>query len=694
MEIQKSKGERLYQMVPSGRAPGVRGNVFSKGRILAGRAESCDFVIPSDIVSAVHAVVETTSKGVKIFDMNSKNGLFVNGEKVVAKELSVGDEISFGNVSFKFEEYVRSNELPPVLDALEPEKGEASVFHRPEAPPAPPQALEASPSEATSPATPQATGEDQSSLQTPPSSEGKVKAREEQGQGEEGPYIVYPLSMDPKADYSEYIFEDAQELYPIFKYEREKQSVEVIILHKDKVFSVDYLPERKGVFSIVGANPKGQDIEFPYLGKTDKAPFVEIDGANCEVAALPGYEAFHLAEDGMKPVKQGRFNLQGDDILRLVNGDLEIYVRRVEAPPKVKTAPFFGRDNTLKKYFALILFFLVLPLAAIGLFYNVDEEMKKEKDPERIATILYKQPLTVSKKKTVVKTKKAPPKKQKAPEKTAVKKPSKPKVSKPQQKPKSKTAAKADPGSKSAPKKQRVKRVKRPAPKKSTTVAKSAASAATKSAATAKSAVKSPSKGAVDVYKSPNFKSTISSLVAKGGSLKGAKTAGSVSDTNIGSATVGGGVATNLKRADVGGEIGSLTGAATGKLAESKGAEGLSAKKGIYTAGMPSETVVLGSMDPDVIRRILREHIPQFRYCYQKELDRASNDNLSGTIGLQFTIGASGHVSRAGLSGRTRLPGPVKRCVVNVLRGIQFPRPLGGGTVEVKQPFNFYPKRL
>ncbi|MEX1100023.1 MAG: AgmX/PglI C-terminal domain-containing protein, partial [Bacteriovoracaceae bacterium] len=104
--------------------------------------------------------------------------------------------------------------------------------------------------------------------------------------------------------------------------------------------------------------------------------------------------------------------------------------------------------------------------------------------------------------------------------------------------------------------------------------------------------------------------------------------------------------------------------------------------------------VVLGSMDPDVIRRILREHIPQFRYCYQKELDRANDDQVSGTIGLLFTIGASGHVSKAGISNRSGLAGHVKNCVVRVLRGIQFPRPLGGGTVEVKQPFNFYPKRL
>ncbi len=658
METSKTPAEKLFQMLPVGNAPKIKGNVFSKGRVLVGRTESCDFIIPSGVVSAVHAVIEITSKGCKIYDMNSKNGVFVNGEKIVAAQINVGDEVSFGNISFKFKQYVSASELPPVLETLEPEKGQASV---------------------------KKAEVEEVGVELP-----EAPSVEET----EGPYIVYPLSADPKADASEYIFEDEQDLYPIFKYDHGKQAVEVIILFKDKVYSVDYLPEKDGVYSIVGSNPKKEEIEFAYLGKTEKMPFVEISNKNCVINNLPGYQAFHLTDDGMEQSKE-KIIIDDEEIVRLVNGDLEIYARKVSSPPKVKPAPMFGRDNTLKRYFALTIFLIVLPLMGLSFFYEVDEEMKKEKDPERIATILYKQPLIITKNKTVEKTKKAPPKKQKAKKKTVVKKSKPKKQSKPQQKPAAKKVANKDPGSKKAPKKQVVKKVKRPSPKKSATVAKSAASAARKkTTSSAKSVVKRKAVGSVDVYKSADFKSSISSLMAKGGSLKGAKVAASKSSSNIGGATVGGGVATNLKRADVGTEIGSLTGAAAGKLAQSKGAEGLSAKKGIYTAGIPSETVVLGSMDPDVIRRILREHIPQFRYCYQKELDRGRQNTLSGTIGLQFTIGASGHVSRAGVSKRTGLPASVKSCVVRVLRGIQFPSPLGGGTVEVKQPFNFYPKRL
>ena len=48
-------------------------------------------------------------------------------------------------------------------------------------------------------------------------------------------------------------------------------------------------------------------------------------------------------------------------------------------------------------------------------------------------------------------------------------------------------------------------------------------------------------------------------------------------------------------------------------------------------------------------------------------------------------------MTRAGVK-ESSMPQIVKSCVVNVLRGIAFPSPKGGGVVEVTQPMNFYPK--
>ena len=106
-----------------------------------------------------------------------------------------------------------------------------------------------------------------------------------------------------------------------------------------------------------------------------------------------------------------------------------------------------------------------------------------------------------------------------------------------------------------------------------------------------------------------SFKSTVSKLMAKGGSLSGARTAVSNSGSSLSSASVAGGVS-DIKKASVAGSPGQLYGSEMSKnLGSSRGSEGLSAKTGVYTAGIPSETVVRGSMDPDVIRKILIDNI-------------------------------------------------------------------------------------
>jgi outer membrane biosynthesis protein TonB len=258
---------------------------------------------------------------------------------------------------------------------------------------------------------------------------------------------------------------------------------------------------------------------------------------------------------------------------------------------------------------------------------------------------------------------------------------------------------KPDPGTKTATEKKVIvkgdPKINKPEPTKAGGSKPSQVKTQTAQPSQTRAAVTAKTNGPVDVYKSADFSSSVNTMLAKGGSLSSASTAsatGSSSDFGSGVAT-GAGSGTSLQRAAVTTGGGSLTGAATGTLGTSKGAEGLSAKRAIYTAGIPSETVVLGAMDPDVIRRILLDNLPKFRYCYQSELERSGAD-AQGVIRLNFVIGASGHVSQAGVDEASNLPVPVKRCVVNVLKGIQFPEPRGGGSVEVKQPMNFYPKKL
>ncbi len=676
MELEKSKHQKMYELRPLTKVAGVRSGVFGKGRILLGRTESCDLVVPADAVSAVHAVLELFDNKAMIYDMNSTNGTFVNDDKIIVKELRIGDVFRLADVNFEFRNYVPEESLPPVLETLEPARGEASVKTSalPDLPASPKALPKTAPAVSTN-----------------------------------APSVVYPLAADPKAEFSEYIFEDKDELYPIFRYEAAKQAVEVIILFRDQVFSVDYLPEGRQTYQITGVLSRQEELEFPYLGKNDKFPFVDVHGGYALVHTLPGFGVFLLSD---KKKDTGHVatsvELHGQDLLRLHKDDLQIFIRNVQAPPKIASAPILKRDPEFRKYLAIFMFgFVLLSVGLSSIEVPVDER-KNELAPERLATILYREKLTVAEKPVVEKTENAPKVAQKAPDKIAVEKKQavekQPDIKKPDVADTKVKNQKPDPGTRTAPEKKIVKQgtepVKKPTTKPMTTPAASSNSTETAKlpstkAPTAQSQLTMKTQGHVEVYKSADFKSSISSLVAKGGSLTGVqtKTASGSGGEMVGATTGVSSGTGQIKTADIATNQGSLVGATTGVLGQSKGAEGLSSKRAIYTAGIPSETVVLGSMDPDVIRRRLMEFLPQFRSCYQRELE-AKGTEINGSIRLNFVIGSSGHVSKAGLDGSTPLPRDVSFCVLNVLKGITFPEPLGGGTVEVKQPMNFYPKKL
>lgn len=662
----------MFEIRPTKPHSKSKGGVFGKGRILLGRTESCELIVNSDSVSAVHAVMEIFEDKAVIYDMNSTNGTFVNDDKVIVKEVYVGDFIRLADIEFEFQVYSPKASLPPVLESLEPQAGEAST---------------------KLPPTPMAT------QKTLPKAAPTVTSNV--------PSIVYPLAADPKAEFSEYIFEDKEQLYPIFKYETAKQAVEVIILHNDQVFSVDYLSEGKQTYFITGVMSKKDELEFPYLGKNERFPFVEVKGTTATVHTLPGFGVFLLSDKKKDTHVAASVDLTGQDLLRLQKDHLQIFVRNVSAPPRIAHAPIIKRDPDFRKY--LIFFMLMVGFISVGLnLIEIPEDEKKEElAPERLATILYKQSLTVSTNKSVEKTEKKPKEAQKAPTKPAVEKKAEPKkqpdIKKPDVVETKDQNQKPDPGKKTATEKKVVKQgttpVTKPTPKTATSPAAKAAPSQKPAAATqapkATSQLQAKTQGHVEVYKSVDFSSSVSSLVAKGGSLSGVTTK-SVSGSGgqmVGAASGVSSGSGKVSTANMATSQGSLIGAASGALGESKGAEGLSAKRAIYTAGIPGETVVLGSMDPDTIRRILLEHLPQFRYCYQRELEKSGADT-AGVVKLNFTIGASGHVSQAGVDGSSSLPTDVKKCVVGVLRGINFPEPLGGGVVEVKQPMNFYPKKI
>lgn len=63
-----------------------------------GRGRDCSVVIDDSDVSRHHAIVRLGPEGVTIRDLDSKNGTFVNGRRIVVAELEDADRIGLGSV--------------------------------------------------------------------------------------------------------------------------------------------------------------------------------------------------------------------------------------------------------------------------------------------------------------------------------------------------------------------------------------------------------------------------------------------------------------------------------------------------------------------------------------------------------------------------------------------------------------------
>ncbi len=60
----------------------VQTQALEQGHILIGRGKLCDIRVTGTLVSRRHALVVNSSKGVKLVDLGSKNGTFVNGRQI------------------------------------------------------------------------------------------------------------------------------------------------------------------------------------------------------------------------------------------------------------------------------------------------------------------------------------------------------------------------------------------------------------------------------------------------------------------------------------------------------------------------------------------------------------------------------------------------------------------------------------
>jgi hypothetical protein len=186
--------------------------------------------------------------------------------------------------------------------------------------------------------------------------------------------------------------------------------------------------------------------------------------------------------------------------------------------------------------------------------------------------------------------------------------------------------------------------------------------------------------------------STIFGSGGLGGDLQGA--IGGITGTAVGDAhgfgglglkgtgSGGGGVGNTIGVGDIG-----TKGRGGGLGTYGTGVGGLGKKGSADVSIDSSEAVIMGSLDKELIRRVIQQHRSQIRYCYESELVR--NPKLGGKVAVKFVITADGSVSSATTAQTTMHNSTVESCINSRVRSWKFPKPKGGGIVVVTYPFLF-----
>lgn len=628
----------------------LRTEPFSRDIIKIGRLASAHLVLDEEGIARIHAVIEVAPGGaLSIIDMGSAGGTVVNGKKVSRATVEFGDVITIGSLRL-----VVANGEPSATDIPAPVQAAPAPAPHPVAPPpaasaatapapratsaarpAPPAAAPARPTVAAVPAPAPAAAAPAPARRAAPAARGRPMKVAEAG------------SEDLSAETD--------------------LGVELRVLWGDTLIDA-------GTFR----SPKAPIL----LGETPKCS-LRVPGAELPVAEFPILRfdageyrfAFARGMTGVLEEKGKRTTLAklvrdrkatADD---KVDGGFTVTLPRAGAvraeigsrlaiearhrrPMEVKPTPFWERINYQFLNLFLVLFFLQ------GAFVVATENFPY--DTDIVADDLFKNPSRMAK--FIIKP----------PEQVIL--------------PKSEKKAEESGEAAEKHKGEEGKMGKKDAPK---TNARSAPKAIDPNA---KEVVKRTGLlGAIGRGGGGGL-STIFGQGGLGGDLKGAvgNMYGPVVGDSYGlgglgirgSGTGGGGSGETIGIGGVG-----TKGRGGGLGGYGSGAGGLG-RKGERDVSISSGTAqVLGSVDKELVRKVIQEHAAQIRYCYEQEL--ALNPKLSGKVSIKWQINGDGSASLAMVDqGSTTLQSSnVHKCMIARITSWEFPKPKGGGVAIITYPW-------
>ena len=100
-----------------------------------------------------------------------------------------------------------------------------------------------------------------------------------------------------------------------------------------------------------------------------------------------------------------------------------------------------------------------------------------------------------------------------------------------------------------------------------------------------------------------------------------------------------------------------------------------------------TQPMFAGSLSREQIESVIRANLDQIVQCHQQELRPCPA--LASKIVVRFVIGDDGKVIQSEVKKSTLADPKVENCMLLKIRNWKFPKPPGGGIVDVTYPFVF-----
>lgn len=608
---------------------------LDRTKAILGRGEKSDFKVEDTRLSFYHAFVEIVPGGVRILDLSSVNGTFLNGEKVDSCFLSAGDRVNFGGLEFIIAEQIQET-ITEIIDEdhnkVVEVNQEVIVEKAPELTP-------------------------KSGLTVIDGEYCDITFNEENYKKTKS-IKAYSERINSKEYIDAY---DKKPIEPIIQKDKGSKSIRVTVLTMGNIVSIDYIPV-KGNKTIFMSSDHSNDstLLIPTLFSEERLPFIKVTKEGIKLYKPAKHQFFDLKENkSVKVYDNGEIPYKLNDEISFTMGSVEIRIETVDSPPRIKGSPFFQQDRNLQKESAKV-FSAVFAFLLIMMFVNVEQPQEEKK-----ISVIYRPKV----------------KKQEAKEAKFSKE-----VAKKEEEVGQKKVEQEKPIDEPKMAKKVMKPVKAEKAKSQKVEKKMANKKATKLPKPSKKVAKKP----VKTYKLKLDRS-ISSFLTKKTNVQVADVNKAATMKNMGTNKLKVSSAKISTKSNI--NLGTFGKDYKGNVSQSTGTKGLSRKRGFDTAYIEPKTVVLGSMDPELLRKILREYLPQFRHCYQKELEHHSNE-ISGVIDLRFRINGGGKATKVNIQTQNaQFSAKGTGCMASVLKLIDFPKPKGGGVVDVRQPLNFFSEK-